>query len=183
MIDREPVTIVNLNQYGDEPLPWSQVREVLDARPKQPDVPGEGFYTVLGTVLPDGRPHAAPIGAMWIDGAWFIVSGPGTRKSRNLAGNPACTLTVKLPGFDVVFSGEAHRVTNADTLERVAENYRGAGWPAEVEGDAFTAPFTAPSGGPPPWHVYRITCRQAVGVGTTDDTDGATKWTFDHSAT
>ncbi len=181
MVNREPVTTVNLNQYGDQALPWSSVAKILEASPPQSDVPGGGFYSVLGTVLPDGRPHAAPIGPLWIDGAWYIVSGPGTRKSRNLAGNPACTLTAKLPGYDVVFTGEAHRVTDAKTLERVAHVYRGAGWPAEVEGDAFTAPFTAPSGGPPPWHLYRIACHEAIGVGSTEDTNGATKWVFDPS--
>ncbi len=182
MVSREPVTTVNLDQYGDEAMPWSSVGKILDAGPPQPYVPGQDFWTVLLTVLPDGRPHAAPVGAMWIDGAWFVVSGPGTRKSRNLAHNPACTLTAKLPGCDVVFMGEAHRVTDAGTLDRVAAVYRGAGWPVAVEGDAFTAPYTAPSGGPPPWHLYRIDCRQALGVGSTEDTNGATKWVFDHSA-
>ena len=27
---------------------------------------------------------------------------------------------------------------------------------AEVEGDAFTAEYSAPSAGPAPWHVYRV---------------------------
>jgi hypothetical protein len=31
--------------------------------------------------------------------------------------------------------------------------YREGGWPAEAEGDAFTAPYSAPSAGPPPWHL------------------------------
>ena len=45
--------------------------------------------------------------------------------------------------------GEASRVTDRPTLETVATLYREGGWPAEVEGDAFTAPFSAPSAGPP----------------------------------
>ncbi len=179
MSERSPAKTTNLNQYGHDALPWSGVIDALNSVYPDPPVPGQDMFTVLGTVLPDGRPHAAPVGAMWIDGAWFVVSGPGTRKSRNLAHNPACTLTAKLPGIDVVFMGEAHQVTDAPTLERVAAVYRGVGWPAEVEGDAFTAPYTAPSGGPPPWYLYRIACQQAFGVGTSRDTDGATKWTFD----
>jgi Pyridoxamine 5'-phosphate oxidase len=42
----------------------------------------------LGTVRPDGRPHAAGIGAIWHDDAVSFVSGPDTRKSRNLAAEP-----------------------------------------------------------------------------------------------
>ncbi len=182
MTHREPIATVNLNRYGDQALPWNGVMAAL--RTAYPEIPTTGTdqHTVLGTVLPDGRPHAAAVGAAWIDGSWYVVSGPGTRKSRNLAVNPACTLTAKVPGLDVVFSGDATRVTDPVELERVAAYYRGEGWPAEVEGDAFTAPFMAPSGGPPPWHLYRIACRQAVGVGTTEATDGATKWVFDQPA-
>lgn len=174
MTNPEPVQTVNLNQYGHEALPWSGVVERLDAATAS----GKDVFTVLGTVTPDGRPHAAPVGAMWIDGAWYVVTGPGTRKGRNLAHNPACTLSVRHEGFDVVFEGQAHRVTEPAELEHVAAFYRAGGWPAEVEGDAFTAPFTAPSGGPPPWNLYRIACEQAFGVGSAPPIDGATKWTF-----
>lgn len=181
MTHREPITTVNLNQYESDALPWNGVIDALGVVYPDPPVSGQDMFTVLGTVLPDGRPHAAAVGAMWIDGAWYVVSGPGTRKSRNLATNPACTLTAKLPGIDVVFMGDAQRVTDAKTLERVAKVYRGVGWPAEVEGDAFTAPYTAPSGGPPPWFLYRMKCHEAFGVGTVRGADGATKWTFDQA--
>jgi nitroimidazol reductase NimA-like FMN-containing flavoprotein (pyridoxamine 5'-phosphate oxidase superfamily) len=139
---------------------------------------GQDVFTVLGTVTPDGHPHAPPVGAMWIDGAWYVVSGPGTRKARNLTHNPACTLTTRLAVVDVVFVGQPHRVTEPDELERVAEIYRRGGWPAEVTGDAFTVPYTAAGGGPPPWNLYRIACEQVFGVGSAPQLNGATKWTF-----
>jgi hypothetical protein len=41
---------------------------------------GQDVFTVLGTVTPDGGPHAAPVGALWIDGARYVVTGPGTRR-------------------------------------------------------------------------------------------------------
>ena len=43
------------------------------------------------------------------------------------------------------------------------------GWPAEVDetGAGITAPFNAPSQGPPPWNVYRITTHSVtVTLGT-----------------
>jgi hypothetical protein len=174
MTNPEPTSTVNLDQYGDDALPWRAVAERLDGVAAA----GRDVFTVLGTVRPDGRPHAAPIGSLWIDGAWYVVTGPNTQKGRNLAHDPACTLTARLEGIDVVFNGRADRVTDRAELERVAEVYRGVGWPAEVAGDAFTAPFTAPSGGPPPWNLYRIATTSVVGVGSAADVNGATKWTF-----
>jgi hypothetical protein len=174
MTNPEPIETVNLDQYGHDPLPW----EVVLARLEAEIATGRDTFTVLGTVTPGGRPHAAGVGAWWIDGAWYVVSGPGTRKSRNLAANPACTLTLRLEGVDLVFEGHAHRVTSTQELERVAAVYRGVGWPVTVEGDVFTAPYTAPSGGPPPWHLHRIASEQVFAVGHGDPLNGATKWTF-----
>src|SRR5262245_29479880 len=65
----------------------------------------------LGTVRPDGRPHAAGVGALWLDGDFYLTSGPAMRKARNLAANPACTLSVRLAGIDLICEGEAFRVT------------------------------------------------------------------------
>ena len=42
--------------------------------------------------------------------------------------------------------------------------YRTGGWPASVEGDALTDPYSAPSAGPTPWHLYRLTLHPGVGV-------------------
>ena len=52
-----------------------------------------------------------------------------------------------------------------------------AGRPAEAEGDAFTAPFSAPSAGPPPWHLYYVTVRTAFGVASAEP-HGATRRRF-----
>ncbi len=56
------------------------------------------------------------------------------------------------------------RLTGADTMARLAEAYRSGGWPATADGDALTAPFSAPSAGLPPWHLYRLSLRRAAGV-------------------
>jgi hypothetical protein len=174
MTDREPVETTNLDIYGSPALPWSRPHDLLAATPERPDAT---FF--LGTSRPDGRPHATGVGAIWHDGDFYIVSGPETQKSKNLAANPACTLSVKLKGIDLILEGEAIRVTDKPTLEKVAKLYRDDGWPVEVEGDAFTAPYSAPSAGPPPWHLYRCTFHTAFGVATAEP-HGATRWRFDH---
>lgn len=177
MADREPIETTNMDIYGNAALPWSRARDIL-AAPPRPDAPGGERSMFLGTVNPEGRPHAAGVGALWHDGDIYIVSGPETRKSRNLTANPASTIAMGLPGLDLVLEGDAVRVTDRETLKTVAALYRDWGWPAEVDGDAFTAPYSAPSAGPPPWHLYRFTFRTAFGVASAEPY-GATKWRFE----
>lgn len=80
------------------------------------------------------------------------------------SGNSSCTSAVKLAGMDLTLEGEASVVTDRETLEEVAAIYRELGWPAEVEHDAFSAPFSAPSAGPPPWQLYRFAFSSVVGL-------------------
>lgn len=169
MPDRAPTDVTNLDRYGHAELPWSRAHDRLGS-PSLPEV-------FLGTSRPDGRPHAAPVGALWYDGDLYFTSGPGTRKSRNLAENPACTMSMSLEGIDLVMEGKAVRVTDGPALERLAGLYRGQGWPAEVAGDAFTAPYSAPSAGPPPWRLYRFTFHTVFGIATAEP-HGATRWRF-----
>jgi hypothetical protein len=173
MSNRAPVEETNLDRYGNPPLPWSRPHDLLAAGPPGPDIP---FF--LGTTRPDGRPHAAGIGVLWLDGDLYFTSGPGTRKARNLTANPACTISVRLEGIDLVLEGDATRVVDRPTLERAAARYREVGWPAEMEGDAFTSPYSAPSAGPPPWHLNRFTFHTAFGVATAEPY-GATRWRFE----
>ncbi len=77
-----------------------------------------------------------------------------------------------------MLEGRAERAVDAGTIERLAAVYREGGWPAEAEGDAFTAPYSAPSAGPPPWHLYRVMLRTAFGVATAEPY-GASRWRFD----
>ncbi|MBA3415922.1 MAG: pyridoxamine 5'-phosphate oxidase family protein [Chloroflexia bacterium] len=179
MTDREPIKTTNLDRYGNAALPWNRPRDLLAATP-QPDVPGGFGSAYLGTVRPDGRPHAAGIGPCWFAGDLYFKSGPETRKTRNLAANPAGTIAMRLAGIDLVLEGEATRVTDRPTLEAVAALYRQGGWPAAVDeaGDGLTAPFSAPSAGPPPWHLYRFRFHTAFGVAAAEPF-GATRWRFD----
>src|SRR5918912_1417801 len=150
MTEKSPTETTSLDRYCNPHLPWSRARAALSA-PPSPD-----FTYFLGTARPDGTPHAAGIGPQWLDGDVYFTSSPDARKARDLAVNPRCTISVRLPGIDLVLAGDAARVTEPGVLESVASGYRASGWPAQVVGDAFTAPFNAPSAGPPPWHVYRF---------------------------
>jgi hypothetical protein len=177
MADLSPTDVTNLDIYGSSPLPWDRPHDILAAPPKS-DMPGGDHPSFLGTVRPDGRPHAAGVGARWHDGDLYFTSSPRSQKSHNLAANPACTISLSLPGIDLVVEGTATIVHDRETLETLAALYREGGWPAEVEGEALRAPFSAPSAGPPPWELYRVEFHTAFGVATAEPY-GATRWRFD----
>ena len=159
----------NLDIYGAKPLPWSRALKQLEASTA-------GTYW-LATTRPDGRPHVAAVGALWVDGKIYFVTGAHTRKGRNLAANPSCVFSVSLTGIDLVLEGIAIRITDRPTLLRLAQRYAAQGWPASVENQAITAEYSAPSAGPPPWNLYVLRPTMAFGVATTDPS-GATRWIF-----
>jgi len=167
--------------YDLGPLDWSDVERRLDAGVSQaPGSGGPDRHTVwLATIDPDGRPHVTGIGALWVDGRFWFETGEHTRKGRNLARDPRCTLSVAMQDYDVVVEGRASRVTVPAVVADMAARWRAEGWPAEVDesGIALTAPFSAPSAGPPPWAVYEVQPSAATALQTIEP-GGATRWRF-----
>jgi Pyridoxamine 5'-phosphate oxidase len=112
----KPVSEKNLAGYGLAPIAWDRALERLEeewklqAPPEMGGVP-EPHTHWLATTRPDGAPHVVPIGAVWNEGHFYFSSGAGTRKSRNLAKNPNCVMTLAAKGLDLVLEGEAAKVT------------------------------------------------------------------------
>ncbi|MCU1657852.1 MAG: pyridoxamine 5-phosphate oxidase-related FMN-binding, partial [Pseudonocardiales bacterium] len=133
----------------------------------------------LATINQDGSPHVTGIGALWVDGAFWLETGEGTRKAKNLARDPRCALSVATEDFDLVVDGEANQITDPPTVAAMAARWAAEGWPARVDdtGRAITAEFSAPSAGPPPWFVYRLTPYRATALATVEP-GGATRWQF-----
>lgn len=170
----------NLATLYDLPLlDWSGIERRLAAGLAQaPGAGGPDRHTCwLATINPDLSPHVTGVGALWVDDDFWFESGAGTRKARNLARDPRCTLSVAAQEFDLVVEGEAERESDPATVARLAEAWAAGGWPARVDssGVALTAEFSAPSAGPPPWFVYRLTWRHATALATTG-AGGATRW-------
>ena len=107
----------NLDIYGHPPLPWSRAEDQLKVEI------GPNVTHFLATVRPDGRPHVAGVGALWVDGRFYFTSGAGTQKSRNLAKQPACVISVRLPDIDLVVEGTARKVSDEPTLQRLAHYF------------------------------------------------------------
>lgn len=167
--------------YELPPMEWANVEARLDRGVTQaPDTGGPNRHTCwLATINPDGSPHVTGIGALWVDGAFWFETGERSRKGRNLARDPRCTLSVATQEFDLVVEGEAHKVTDRATVAEMAERWAAEGWPARVDdsGEAITAEYSAPSAGRPPWHVYRLVPDTATALGTVEPY-GATRWSF-----
>jgi hypothetical protein len=175
----EPLETTNLDGYGFAPLPWSRPKDLLDATSR---APGEGQDVAhrswwLATTRPDGRPHLTAVGALWSDGTLYFTSGAGSRKSRNLAANAQCAISVVLEGLDLVIEGSAAITRDEPTLERLCALYNEQGWEPSVKDGAFTAAYSAPSAGPPPWDLYAMTPVTMFGVATAEPY-GATRWRF-----
>jgi PPOX class probable F420-dependent enzyme len=172
----------NLAELYDVPtMQWTAVTERLDRGiPQAPGEGGTGRHTVwLATINADGSPHLTAVGALWVDGAFWFETGQQTRKGRNVARDPRCTLSVATKEFDLTIEGVAVRVTDRPTVARLAAVWAEGGWPCEVDetGEQLTAPFSAPSAGKPPWSVYRIDAGGATALQTVEP-GGATRWTF-----
>jgi hypothetical protein len=151
--------IINLAEAeGLPPLEWAPIADKLAAGSGPAPDGMNARTTWLSTINADGSPHVTPVGAIWVDGAFWFQTGAGTRKARNVARDPRCSLAVSIRDADVVVAGRAVRVTDPAAVARVAKAWADGGWPVEPDasGTGITAPFNAPTQGPPPWGVYRI---------------------------
>jgi hypothetical protein len=172
----------NLGEADGLPaIEWSRVEtQLVDLRtqddPRSPDRPT--FW--LTTLDEDGSPHVTSVGALWHRGSFWFQTGERTRKARNVARDSRCTVSIATQSFDVTVSGAARRVTDPATIAAIAALWAEHGWPAEPDdsGTGITAPFNAPTLGPPPWFVYEVVPTTATAVGTAEDTAGSTRWRF-----
>src|ERR1700749_4346890 len=172
--------IINLGQAdGLPPVDWAAVAEKLAAGSAPAPDAANSRTTWLSTLNEDGSPHVTAVGPLWLDGTFWFQTGAGTRKGRNVARDPRCSIAVSIRDADVVIGGGATRVTEPGGVARTPRGGADTGWPADPDdsGSGITAPFNAPSQGPPPWNVYRIEPRSAV-VTLSAEPGGLTRFRF-----
>ncbi|WP_036971462.1 pyridoxamine 5'-phosphate oxidase family protein [Promicromonospora kroppenstedtii] len=172
----------NLATLYDLPtLDWAPVAASLDRLTQAPGTGGPDRHSHwLTTVNADGSPHVTGIGAIWFDGAYWVVSGRSALKARNLERDPRCAVAVATADYDTVVDGTARLVTDREEVAEVSRRLNEGGWPCEPDasGSALTAPYSAPSAGPAPWHVYRVTPTRATALYVRGE-GGATSFEFD----
>jgi nitroimidazol reductase NimA-like FMN-containing flavoprotein (pyridoxamine 5'-phosphate oxidase superfamily) len=111
------------SEPGASPTGWDETRRALET--------ADLFW--ITTVRADGRPHVTPLVAIWLESALYFSTGDTEQKGVNLRGNPHVVLTTGRndweAGLDVVVEGDAVRVTDDDTLRRLA-----TAWAAKWDG-------------------------------------------------
>lgn len=158
----EPAT---LGYAPEDPTltPWPEAEAVLVER--------KTYW--LSTVRPDGRPHVMPVWGVWLQGKFYFSTSPRSRKGRNLADNPACTIALSGAGLDVVVEGAASVETDETTLAAVAELYGPKyDWRVTVRDGGLYGENG--DGGP----VYAVTPAVVFGFGLSGGFS-ATRWRFD----
>jgi Pyridoxamine 5'-phosphate oxidase len=171
----QPTTRRNLDGYGTPAIEWDRVEQQLNTTvPQAPGTGGPARHTAwLTTLGPGGAPHVRPLGVAHHDGHWYFTSSAESQKFRNLAADQRCVLSLATEPFDLVVEGVATQVTGDAELTAMASAF--GSWPARVEGDALTAEFYAPSGGKPPYYVFRVEPARVYAFGTAQP-GGATRF-------
>ena len=123
----EPIATLDLQNSPPGALvtPWEETRRVLDT--------ADLFW--LSTVRADGHPHVTPLVAVWHDEAIHFTAKETAQKTANLRGNPHVILTTgynQILGLSVVVEGDAVRITDQDTLERLASV-----WATKWDGESW----------------------------------------------
>jgi general stress protein 26 len=124
--------VEEFSEPGVGALPWSDVVAVLES--------SEMFW--LSTVRRDGRPHVAPLPAMWLDDRLHFCTGTHEQKARNIEANANCVITTGTnsyrSGIDVTVEGAAERITDNATLVRLTRLWKDKlDWVFEVGDGVF----------------------------------------------
>ena len=143
-------------------LPWRWARERLE----------KGRTYFISTSAPDGKPHVMPVWGVWFGDAFFFSTGDQSRKARNLAENPRCSIVTEIDSKkklkkddikdSVILEGIAVRVSDLRTLKKFSALYQDKyAW--DMEG------FDEP--------IYRVRPNKVFGF-TSEFDQTATRWRF-----
>jgi hypothetical protein len=94
-------------------LPWSWAVERLERSRR--------YW--LATASAAGTPHLAAVWAAWVDGVLAFSTGAGTRKARDLAARPRCSVATESGEESVVAEGVAEVVEDEERLSVIDAAY------------------------------------------------------------
>ncbi|MET9275420.1 pyridoxamine 5'-phosphate oxidase family protein [Kribbella sp. NPDC003557] len=94
----------------------------------------------LATVLPDGSPHSIPLWVSTLDEKIIFLTGPDSRKARNLRNDPRVALSlapVDNPYEPVIVRGRVVEWIDGDAgwqlVDQIAQKYIGRPYGRDVE--------------------------------------------------
>jgi nitroimidazol reductase NimA-like FMN-containing flavoprotein (pyridoxamine 5'-phosphate oxidase superfamily) len=143
-------------------VPWEYVEKRLT----------EALHYWLCSVRPDGRPHAVPKWAVFVDGKIYFDGSPETRHARNIAENPQVLCHLE-SGEDVIIvegRAKASGKPSSELAHRIARAYA----------DKYAERGYAPE--PGQWDeggLFEITPR--IVIAWTQFTDDPTRFTLESS--
>jgi|SRR5579859_892924 len=126
-------------------------------------------YWICST-RPDGRPHSIPVWGFWLDGAFYFGTARSSRKSRNLARNPAISVHLDSGDDVVILEGGAVEVDLSDKLI------------FKKLDAASRAKYKMPLMIVPDSVVYSVRPRTVLAWTEKDFPNNATRWKFDAAA-
>jgi hypothetical protein len=150
--------------------------------PERPHMPGYGISVDAGGLLPwswalqrlrdshrywvathgpDGAPHLAAVWAVWVGDALYFSTGGQSRKARNLAADPRCSVA-PASADSVVLVGSAVRVTATKAVAAVRKAY------VAKYGEGFPSPKQNP--------LYGVRPTTVIGIDEASFTTSATRW-------
>jgi Pyridoxamine 5'-phosphate oxidase len=118
------------------------------------------------TVRPDGAPHVMPVWGVWLHGRLWFSSGLRSRKARNLATDPRCTLTTDNARNPVVLDGVAARTVEPGPIREFV---------AAVNGK-YAAGLTVDFQDPAVNGTFAVTPRRVIALTDGDFTGSPTRW-------
>jgi hypothetical protein len=137
-------------------LPWKTVEKWL--------VEARTYW--ITTTRPDGRAHAVPLWAVWLDGGLWFSTSAQTATGRNLLANPAALAHPGNGDQVAIVEGTVEGVADRDALAEFAASYeRKYDW--AMDPDA------------PPGPIYRLAAARVLSWDADDNLVATmTRWEF-----
>ncbi|MGH3980054.1 MAG: pyridoxamine 5'-phosphate oxidase family protein [Pseudonocardiaceae bacterium] len=126
----------------------------------------------VATVGADGQPHAMPVWGAWLDEALWFSSGGRSRKVRNLAHEPRCSMTTQDPEQPVMVQGSTEIVREPGLL-RAFLAATNAKYSTNIGIDFLNPDVNA---------TIRLRPRTVIALREADFDGSPTRWTFEPPA-
>jgi PPOX class probable F420-dependent enzyme len=146
---------------GSGLIPWAEAERRLAA--------SHDYW--VATVRPDGSPHSMPVWGVWVGGRLWFSSALTSRKARNLAADPRCTMTTDDARDPVVLEGVVERTGDAGEIAQFV---------AAVNAK-YDASVTVEFQDPEVNGTFALRPVRAFALSGADFTGSPTRWRFPHS--
>jgi uncharacterized pyridoxamine 5'-phosphate oxidase family protein len=141
-------------------LPWKWAEDRLS----------ESRQYWVATTRPDGRPHVMVVWALWLHGMLYFSTGSESRKARNLAQNPHCTMCTEKADEAVIVEGVIETEKDVNLIREFLRLYESKyQWDMSTMADDLVK-LKEP--------VFRLRPKIAFGLAEKTFATSATRWVF-----